>query len=68
MSVNKHTNLKYETVVIVRSTMVLLEVYTKSLKDKYKTTLLSKTALLFAVITGIKIVVPFLLAYRSKGM
>lgn len=47
--------------------MVLLEVYTKNLKDKYKTTLFSKTTLFAIILTAIKVVVPFLLAYRSKG-
>lgn len=47
--------------------MVLVEVYSKNLEDKYKTRLFSKTTLFAIILTITKILVPFFLAYRSKG-
>lgn len=47
--------------------MVLLQVYTKCIKTKYKVRLLSKGTLVFILTSVLCIVVPFILAYKSKG-
>ncbi|XP_044750809.1 transmembrane protein 231-like [Coccinella septempunctata] len=47
--------------------MVLIQVYTKCIKTKYKVRLLSKGTLIFITTTALSIILPFILAYQSKG-
>ncbi|XP_045470128.1 transmembrane protein 231-like [Harmonia axyridis] len=47
--------------------MVLIQVHTKSVRTKYKVRLLSKGTLIFVITTVLSIILPFILAYKSKG-
>nr|CAI5862383.1 unnamed protein product [Callosobruchus analis] len=47
--------------------MVVLEVFSKSIQIKYKSTLLSKAALVKVVTALTSIILPFVLAYKSGG-
>lgn len=48
--------------------MVILEVYSKCLKVKYKTRLCSRATIFTVLTTIISIVIPFIFAYNSRGM
>ncbi|XP_044266702.1 transmembrane protein 231 [Tribolium madens] len=48
--------------------MVVLEVFTKNLKISYKSTLLSKASVLALIFGILSLVLPFIFAYKSKGL
>lgn len=48
--------------------MVILEVYTKCIQNKYKTTLLSKATIFVFITQAFKIIVPYIIAYNSGGL
>lgn len=47
--------------------MIVLQVYTKCIKTKYKVFLLSKGTLVYVLTTFLSIVLPFVFAYTSEG-
>ncbi|XP_057671454.1 transmembrane protein 231-like [Diorhabda carinulata] len=48
--------------------MVVLEVFTKSIKIKYKSTLVSKATFVALIIWSLRIILPFLIAYKTGGL
>ncbi|KYB27174.1 Transmembrane protein 231-like Protein [Tribolium castaneum] len=48
--------------------MVVLEVFTKNIKISYKSTLLSKASVLALIFGVLSLVLPFIFAYKSKGL
>lgn len=47
--------------------MVLIQVYSKCVRKEYKVRILSKGTLIFVITTVLSVILPFILAYGSKG-